>query len=112
MSNRLVTALILGLLGLMIVVNRPFIVRQATRFHQVQRFHSPIHDAKSSHARRSFFLMESSDDAVPDLDAQRNGIGSKVDPKTHSEGLRLGILLKSGAIVRSPVHIFESVLNL
>ena len=110
---RFFTPLFLCLLGLVILSNRPFIVRHLTRIGQNTRFHLPADDARSSHARRSFFLMEVPDDTVSDLQhAQRNSIGIKTAPKTSLEEHWVAIQFETAAVFRSNVHLFESVLNL
>ena len=110
---RFFTPLVLCLLGLVILSNHPFIVGHLTRIGQNTRFHLPADDARSPHARRSFFLMEVPDDTISDLQhAQRNTIGITTAPKTSLEEYCVAIHFEIAAVFRSPGHLFESVLNL
>ena len=105
--------MVLCLLGLAVLTNRPIIVNQVIGLNSNRRFHLPVDNSKSSHAGHRFFFMESADDAVPDLQyAQRNSVGIKSDPQTPVEKHWIRIPVETNAPIRSPVHLFGSVMNL
>lgn len=105
--------LVLCLLGLFVLSNKPFVVRQLIGRSSNECFHLPVGDSTSPHAGRTFFFMESVDDASPDLQyIQRNGIGIKTDFQTPIEEHWIGRAAETDSLFRSPVQRFESVLNL
>ena len=105
--------MVLCLLCLFVLSNRPLVVRQLIGPHSNTWVHLPVGDSTSSHAGPNLFFMESVDDAGPDLqDIQRNGIGIKTDSQTPIEEHWIGMAAETDALFRSPVQRFESVLNL
>jgi hypothetical protein len=88
-------------------------VKQGIGLNSSRRFHLPADNSTSSHAGHRFFFMESADDAVPDLQyAQRNSIGIKSDFQTPVKKHWIRIPVETNAPIRSPVHLFGSVMNL
>ena len=113
LSNRFLTPLVLCLLSLFVLSNRPFVGRQLIGPNSNKAFHLPIGDSTSSHAGRTIFFLESVDDASSDLQyVQRNGIGIKIDSQTPIEEHWIGMAAETDALFRSPRQRFESVLNL
>jgi len=112
LSHRSLTLLVLFLLGLFALTNRPLLVRQLIGLNSNTCFHLPVGNSTSSHADRTLFFMESVDDASPDLQyIQRDG-GIKTNSQTPIEEHWIGMAAETDALFRSPAQRFESVLNL
>ena len=112
LSNRFFTGLVLCLLGLAVLSNRPIIVKQVIGLNSTRLFHLPAERSTASDAGHGFFL-ESADDAVVGFEyAQRNSIGIKSDLQTPVKKHWIRIPVETDAPISSPVHLFGSVMNL
>ncbi|PYJ67688.1 MAG: hypothetical protein DME76_14625 [Verrucomicrobia bacterium] len=114
MSKRLATFFILCLLGLAILSNRLFVLRQFTvRLSQTASFSLPVDNTAPSQANRRAFLIAIPNEGVPDLQQlSRDAIGIKPDPAGARRDTRVLFRFQSDLSSRPPAYILQSVLNL
>jgi hypothetical protein len=114
LSKRLATPLILCLLGLAILSNRFFVLRQFTvRFNQNASFHLPIDNTTQSQAGKRTFLIAIPNEGVSDLQhLPRDAIGIKTDPGDAPRDSRVLFEFQTDLSSRPPAYILQSALNL
>jgi hypothetical protein len=114
LSKRLATPLILCLLGLAILSNRFFVLRQFTvRFNQNASFHLPIDNTTPSQAGKRTFLIAIPNEGVSDLQhLPRDAIGIKTDPGGAPRDSRVLFKFQTDLSSDPPTYILQSALNL
>jgi hypothetical protein len=114
LSKKLATSLILCLLGLAILSNRFFVLRQFTgRLNQNASFHLPIDNTTPSQAGKRTFLIAISNEGISDLQQlPRGAIVIKTDPEGASRDSRVPFKFQTKPSSSSPTYILQSALNL
>ena len=114
LSKKLATPLILCLLGLAILSNRFYVLRQFTvRLNQNASFHLPIDSTTPSQAGKGTFLIAMPNEGVSDLQQHpRDAIGIKTDPGGASRDSRVLSKLQTDLSSSPPTYILQSALNL
>jgi hypothetical protein len=114
LNKRLSTPVLLCLLGLAVLSNRVFVLRQFTaRIDQNSSFHLPIHDAVPSHADKRTFLLAISNEGLSELQQlPRGAIGIEPDPEGALRDYRVLSKSKTDLSSRPPAYILQSALNL
>jgi hypothetical protein len=114
LSKKLATSLILCLLGLAILSNRFFVLRQFTvRLNQNASFHLPIDNTTPSQAGKRTFLVAIPNEGVSDLQQlPRDAIGIKTDPEVAPRDFRVLCKFQTDLSSRPPTYILQSALNL
>src|SRR6266498_5747001 len=114
LSKRLSTPLILCLLGLAILSNRVFVLRQFTvRLNQNASFHLPIDNTTPSQAGKRTFLVAIPNEGVSDLQQlPRDAIGIKTDPGGAPRDSWVLFKFQTDLSSGPPTYILQSALNL
>jgi hypothetical protein len=114
LSKKLATSLILCLLGLAILSNRFFVLRQFTvRLNQNASFHLPIDNTTPSQAGKRTFLIAMPNEGVSDVQQlPRDAIGKKTDPEVATRDFRVLSKFETDLFSRPPAYILQSALNL
>jgi len=114
LSKKLATPLILCLLGLAILSNRVFVLRQFTaRLNQNASFHLPIDNTTPSQAGKRTFLIAIPNEGVSDLQQlARDTIGIKTDSGGAPRDSRVLFKFETELSPRPPAYILQSALNL
>jgi hypothetical protein len=112
--KRLATPLILCLLGLAILSNRFFVLRQFTvRLNQNASFHLPIDSTIPSQAGKRTFVIAIPNEGVSDLQQlPRDAIGNKTDPGVAPRDSWVLFKFQTDLSSRPPTYILQSALNL
>ena len=114
LSKRLTTTLILCLLGLAILSNRVFMLRQVTvRLNQNTGFHLPIDDTTPFQGGKRTFLVAVANEDVSDLlQLPRDAVGIKTDPGCAPRYSRIPFEFQTDLSSRPPTYILQCALNL
>jgi hypothetical protein len=114
LSKKLATPLILCLLGVAILSNRVFVLRQFTvRLNQNASFHLPIDNTTPSQAGKRTFLIAIPNEGVSDLQQlPRDAGGIKTDPGGAPRDSWVLFKFQTDLSSGSPTYILQSALNL
>ena len=114
LSKKLATSLILCLLGVAILSNRVFVLRQFTvRLNQNASFHLPIDNTTPSQAGKRTFLVAIPNEGVSDLQQlPRDAIGNKTDPGGAPRDSWVLFKFQTDLSSGPPTYILQSALNL
>jgi hypothetical protein len=114
LSKRLATSLILCLLGLAILSNRVFILRQFTvRLNQNASFQLPVDTTTPTQADRRALLIAIPNEGISDLQQlARNAIEIRPDPAGPLSHSHVPFRFHTGFSPKLPSYIFQSALNL
>jgi hypothetical protein len=114
LSKKLAASLILCLLGVAILSNRVFVLRQFTvRLNQNASFHLPIDNTTPSQAGKRTFLIAIPNEGVSDLQQlPRDAIGIKTVPGGAQRNFRVLFEFQTDLSSRPPTYILQSSLNL
>jgi hypothetical protein len=112
--NKRLTPLILCLLGLAILSNRFFVLRQFTaRLNQNATFHLASHNTTPPQTGKgTFFLATLNEDASDLQQLPRDAIGIKTVPGGAQRHFRVLFEFQTDLSSRPPTYILQSSLNL
>jgi hypothetical protein len=113
-NRRLATSLILCFLGVAILSNRFFILRQfAVRPNQNASFQLPVDNTAPAQADRRAILIAIPNEGVSDLQQlTRDAIEIRPDPAGALEDSRVPVRFQTVSSSRLPSYILQSALNL
>ena len=114
LSKRIITPLILCLLGLGILSNRILSLRQlALRINQNASFHLPVDNATPSRANGRTYLLALPNEGVADLPhVPRHAIEIKTDPPFLAGYSLVHLRFQGDPPARPSLYLLESALNL
>jgi len=114
LSKKLATPLILCLLGVAILSNRFFVLRQFTvRLNQNASFYLPIDNTTQSQAGKRTFLIAIPNEGVSDLQhLPRDASGIKTDPGGAPRDSPVLFKFQTDLSSGPPTYILQSALNL
>ena len=114
LSKRLATSLILCLLGLAILSNRFFILRQFTvRFNQNASFKLPVGNTAPAQADRRAFLIAIPNEGASDLQQLARDVSEiRPEPVGALRDSRVPFRFQTVSSSRLPSYILQSALNL
>lgn len=113
LNKRLATALILCLLGVAILSNRFFSLRQfAVRFNQNVSFQLPVDSATPAQPDRRVFLIAVPNEGVSDLQQLAQDIEIRPDPLGTFSDSCVPLRFQTVPSSRLPSYILQSALNL
>jgi hypothetical protein len=114
LTKKLATSLILCVVGLAVLSNRLFILRQfMVRLDQSASFHLPIESTGPAQSNKTTFAVAIASEGVSELQQPpRNGIEIKTDPGDELRGSRIPFHIQTDLSSTPPPYILQSVLNL
>jgi hypothetical protein len=112
LSKRLTTSLILCLLGVAILSNRFFVLRQFTvQLNQNASFNLPIHNTGSSD-KRTLYLAIPNESGSDLQQFPQDVIGINSDPESTHRDARVLSKFQTDLFSSPPTYIIQSALNL
>jgi hypothetical protein len=114
LSKKVATFLVLCLVGLAVLSNRFFMLRQFTvRLNQNVSFHLPIESSGPAQAGKTTLGVALTNEGVSELQPPpRDAVEIKTDPRDELRGSRIVANLPTDFSSRPPAYILQSVLNL